>query len=128
MRNSWIGPLAFTIAALMLASCTGDGERQHIAQVTTGGNAAQGVNKIQYYGCGSCHVIPGVSGARGLAGPPLTGIANRIYIGGVLQNTPENMMRWIQNPRAIDEKTVMPNLGVNRKDARDIAGYLYSLR
>jgi cytochrome c2 len=83
---------------------------------------------IQYYGCGSCHIIPGISGAAGLAGPPLSGIASRMYIAGVLQNTPQNMMRWIENPKAVDEKTVMPNLGVTQKDAADIAGYLYTLQ
>lgn len=36
-------------------------------------------------------------------------------------------MRWLQNPKAIDEKTAMPNLGVTPADARDIAGFLYTL-
>lgn len=73
-------------------------------------------------------MIPGISGAVGLVGPPLSGIGSRIYVAGVLQNTPENMMRWIENPKAVDEKTVMPNLGVTPKDAADIAGYLYTLQ
>jgi cytochrome c1 len=38
------------------------------------------------------------------------------------------MVRWIRNPKAVDEKTVMPNLGVTQGDAADIAGYLYSLK
>jgi len=83
---------------------------------------------IQFYGCGSCHIIPGISGASGLAGPPLSGIGNRIYIAGMLQNTPENMMHWIENPKAVNGKTVMPYLGVTHKDAADIAGYLYTLQ
>jgi cytochrome c1 len=37
-------------------------------------------------------------------------------------------MRWIQNPPEVDDKTAMPNMGVNDKDARDIATYLYTLR
>jgi cytochrome c len=106
----------------------GDDQGQHVAQVTTGGNSQKGAEKIQYYGCGSCHIIPGISGAVGRAGPPLSGIASRIYIAGVLQNTPDNMMRWIRNPKAVDEKTVMPNLNVSRADAADIAGYLYTLQ
>ncbi len=73
-------------------------------------------------------MIPGISGATGLVGAPLSGIASRIYIAGVLQNTPPNMMRWIENPKAVDEKTVMPNLGVTPKDAADIAAYLYTLK
>ena len=44
------------------------------------------------------------------------------------RNTPENMVRWIENPQAVDEKTVMPNLGVTEQDAGDIAGYLYTLK
>jgi cytochrome c len=61
-------------------------------------------------------------------GPPLSGIGNRMYIAGVLQNTPPNMMRWIENPPGVDEHTVMPNLGVTHRDAIDIAGYLYTLK
>jgi cytochrome c1 len=38
------------------------------------------------------------------------------------------MIRWIQNPPAVDEKTAMPNMGVTARDARDIAAYLYTLR
>jgi cytochrome c len=117
------------ILAVSLTGCDAAAhQRQQIAEITTGGNFYRGAEKIQYYGCGSCHIIPGISGAVGLAGPPLSGIASRIYIAGVLQNTPENMMHWIENPKAIDEKTVMPNLGVTHQDAADIAGYLYTLQ
>ena len=113
---------------LILSACNSARDNQDIAQVTTGGSAIRGAVAIVHYGCGSCHVIPGVSGAEGKAGPPLTGMADRIYIAGVLQNTPPNMERWIQNPKGVDEKTVMPNLGVTPGDARDIAGYLYTLK
>lgn len=118
---------AVIVAVSLLAGCGGEGG-EHIAQVSTGGDASRGAQMIQYYGCGSCHIIPGISGASGLAGPPLSGMASRMYIGGVLQNTPDNMMRWIENPKAVDEKTAMPNLGVTHKDAADIAGYLYTLQ
>jgi cytochrome c2 len=120
--------LSLALSAIALSACGSSNQRQHMADVTTGGNASRGAQKIQYYGCGSCHIIPGISGASGLAGPPLSGIANRIYIAGVLQNTPDNMVRWIENPKAVDEKTVMPNLGVTPNDAGDIAGYLYTLQ
>ncbi len=120
---------SFVIAAacaLLLAGCDGSG--QHIGEVTSGGNPQRGAAEIARYGCGSCHIIPGISGANGLAGPPLSGIGSRIYIAGVLQNTPGNMVRWIQNPKAVDEKTLMPDLGVKPSEARDIAGYLYTLK
>lgn len=127
MRNRGYGFTAL-IAVLLLSACGSSSQQQHAGEATTGGNALRGARMIQYYGCGSCHIIPGISGAAGLAGPPLSGIASRIYIAGVLQNTPENMMRWIENPKTVDEKTVMPNLGVTPADAADIAGYLYTLR
>lgn len=127
MRSNFFPAIALSLTAVFLA-CHSGNQRQHVAEVTTGGNVYRGAAMIEYYGCGSCHIIPGISGAVGLAGPPLSGIANRIYIAGVLQNTPTNMMRWIENPKAVDEKTVMPYLGITHKDAADIAGYLYTLQ
>jgi cytochrome c2 len=115
--------------SLFAAACTDRAqEEQAIAQAMTGGNAARGAAAIARYGCGSCHIIPGVSGASGLVGPPLSGIGSRTYVAGVLQNTPPNMIRWIENPPAVDEHTVMPALGVTHQDAIDIAGYLYTLK
>jgi cytochrome c1 len=61
-------------------------------------------------------------------GPPLSGLVYRDYIAGVLVNTPDNLMRWIRDPHGVDPMTAMPNTGVTASDARDIAGYLYSLR
>jgi hypothetical protein len=54
-----------------------------------------------------------VRGARGLVGPPLDGIANRVYLAGVLYNTPENMMLWVRAPRSVDPLTAMPDMGVS---------------
>jgi cytochrome c len=98
---------------------------QNLAQLA-GGDPRRGAAAIRAYGCGSCHTIRGIRGANGLVGPPLTGIAQRSYVAGVLTNTPENLVRWIQNPPAVDPKTAMPNVGVTYRDAVDIAGYLYS--
>jgi len=46
----------------------------------------------------------------------------------VLKNTPENMIRWLKNPPGVDPMTAMPNLHVTDQQARDLAGYLYTLR
>jgi cytochrome c2 len=83
---------------------------------------------MRAYGCGACHTIPGVRGAKAVVGPSLSGIASRSYVAGVVANTPENLVAWIQNPQAIDDKTAMPNLRVGPRDAADIAAYLYTLR
>ena len=118
--------LVRTAAALLLISATACDRSSRNLAALTGGNPDRGAVAIRQYGCGACHTIPGIRGADGLVGPPLTGIAERAYVGGVLTNTPENLVRWIQNPPAVDPKTAMPNVGVTYSDAVDIAGYLYS--
>ena len=40
------------------------------------------------------------------------GVKDQMYIAGTLQNTPENLMRWIQDPQQVRPRTAMPNLGV----------------
>ena len=93
-----------------------------------GGESQRGKGAIERYGCGACHLVPGVSGARGKVGPSLAGIARRASLAGELANTPDNLLRWIENPQAVKPGTMMPNLGVSEPDARDIAAYLYTLR
>ena len=98
------------------------------AAAATGGDPVRGRVLIRQYGCVSCHTVPGVPGAHSIVGPPLAGFASRTYVAGIMANRPENVMRWIQNPPGIDTLTAMPNVGVTEQDARDITGYLYTLR
>jgi cytochrome c len=110
---------------LLHAACSQENERT--AAAMTGGDPRQGKRLMRTYGCHSCHTIPGVQGADGLVGPPLVGIAKRVYIAGRLPNTPENLILWLQRPQDFDPQTAMPNMGVTEADARDMAGYLYTL-
>ncbi len=119
------------IVAAALALAVGGCNRQnarHDAMMLTGGDPERGVRAIGRYGCAACHTIPGIRGANALVGPPLTRIASRSYLAGEIQNTPGNMVRWIQHPQHIEKGTVMPEMGVTENDARDIAAYLYMLR
>jgi cytochrome c2 len=93
-----------------------------------GGDPARGAALIRDYGCGSCHQVPGVANADGLIGPPLSNIGVRVYIAGMLRNTPDNMMLWLRHPQQIVPGNVMPDMGMTVRDARDIATYLYTLR
>jgi len=117
----------FVCALFALSSCQ-QAELERKAEAMTGGSPRRGVEAINRYGCATCHTIPGVPGATALVGPNLQQVASRMYLAGVLPNTPDNMVRWIQRPRDIDPLTAMPNLGVNDADARDIASYLYTLK
>ena len=91
------------------------------------GDPARGRVLIAQYGCGACHVVPGVAGARGTVGPPLADIADRAYIAGVMTNSPDGLTRWLMNPPLFSWETAMPDLGVTEADAADMAAYLYSL-
>ena len=112
-------------ALLLLAAC--DRDDNHL-DLVAGGNAERGAAAVRRYGCGSCHTIPGIRGANGLVGPPLAGIASRMYVGGVLTNTPDHMIAWLENPKSWAPKTAMPDLGVTHGDAVNIASYLYTLK
>ena len=81
---------------------------------------------IREYGCGACHTLPGSTQATRTVGPSLEKIRDQMYVAGTLTNTPENLMRWIQDPQAIRPHTAMPNLHVGAEEARDIAAYLYN--
>ena len=96
--------------------------------VIPGADIERGRNAIAVYGCGSCHVIPGIRNATGTVGPPLIMWSRRTYIAGKVPNTPEFLVRWIETPQAIEPGTAMPNLGVTEAQARDIAAYLYTIR
>jgi cytochrome c2 len=93
----------------------------------TRGSPAAGRRLALERGCGGCHTIPGVAGAQGRVGPPLAGFAGRAYVGGVLTNSPDHLVAWLRNPRAIDPRTAMPAVGLDEQAARDLAAFLYTL-
>lgn len=92
-----------------------------------GADPARGARLVDAYGCGSCHVVPGVPRAEGRVGPRLAGIAEQHYIAGALVTSPATLARWIRDPQGVEPGTAMPDLGVSAGEARDIAAYLYTL-
>ena len=90
-------------------------------------DAARGPELVQAYGCIGCHTIPGVPGATGRVGPRLDRLTEQTFVAGVLPNSPQHLAEWIMNPRQVDPRTAMPDLGVGEQDARDIAAYLYAV-
>ncbi|HEX6615886.1 MAG TPA: cytochrome c oxidase assembly protein [Gemmatimonadales bacterium] len=118
------------VLLLPLAGCNrGDRpSREEAMHLTGGGDMVKGRLAIERYGCGACHTIPGIPGARRMVGPPLATVGGRMYIAGMLTNTPQNLIWWIQVPQTVAPGNAMPNLGVSASDARDIAAYLYTRR
>lgn len=115
-------PMAVVLAVLCLAGCDRGGS------VSSVGDARRGAQLIGRLGCGSCHVIPGIAGADGQVGPPLTAMARRTIVAGKLPNTPDNMVTWLRAPQSVVPGNAMPDLELDAHDAHDIAAYLYTLR
>ena len=107
--------------SLGLAACAAD-------KPALDGDAERGRLLLRQFGCGTCHRISGVADAQGTVGPPLDGVAKRVYLGGVLPNSAGSMARWIRAPDSFDPNTAMPNLGVGEQHAQDMVAYLRTLR
>ncbi len=89
------------------------------------GDAASGRAAIMQYGCKACHTIRGVPGPYGRVGPNLTGLRSRSYIAGSIPHTPDGLVQWLINPPRFSPRTAMPDMGLSRQEATDIARYLY---
>lgn len=129
MRNKikWFWMNIILFVGLVSVATTGCLGTAAAVPIMPGGDVERGRILMQTYGCDTCHVIPGVSGANSLVGPPLTAWAERHYIAGALANTPENLRYWLQEPQAVEPGTAMPDMGVTEQDARDMGAYLYTL-
>jgi cytochrome c1 len=118
---------AFALAgAIALAAC--DAREIPAEQRIIGGDAMAGRAVIASVACGVCHRIPGVRGAHGIVGPPLTEFGRRQFIAGIVANQPAVLVRWVKDAPSIAPNTGMPGLPLTDEEARDVAAYLYTLR
>ena len=114
---------------------------------------AKGRQIFQQKTCVGCHTVRGQEGAGNVA-PDLTHVGARSTIaGGVLENNPANLYRWVTNPDNVKPGNKMyygtggmagymkleekdgkktdkwvPNITVNDSEARALVAYLRSLK
>lgn len=105
---------------------------------------AQGRDIFLNSTCVACHSIEGTT-AAGVLGPDLTRLGEHEFIAaGMLENTPENLYRWIRDPASIKPDArmpatdrearlpvgegVWPATGLSDDQVRAVAAYLSSLR
>lgn len=88
---------------------------------------SRGAELFSSQGCAACHTIRG-SAADGRLGPDLTHIASRRTLGAaVIENTPENLRRWIDETWEVKNDIVMPEVPLTDDEVEAIATYLETL-
>jgi hypothetical protein len=71
--NAW--PLcAVAVTCVFLAGCSEQSEK---SPANASGDVKRGMDLIKQYGCGGCHLIPGIANATGNVGPPLLHVGTR---------------------------------------------------
>jgi cytochrome c oxidase subunit II len=95
----------------------------------TAPDQVQGAKVFQQQTCVNCHTIAGTA-ANATVGPNLTYLGTRQTLGsGVIQNTPENLTRWIRNVQEIKPGVLMPGYPqLSEEDLHDLVAYLEGLK
>jgi cytochrome c oxidase subunit 2 len=76
--------------------------------------------------CAGCHTIRGTT-AQGTFAPDLTHVASRRTLGALsIENTPQNLRDWIENPDDIKPGVKMPPSVLSRADLDAVVEYLES--
>jgi cytochrome c len=128
IRWPWI-VIVIALAAAAYATTNkvaDDLQRSDVAKSLTNGDASLASPIFRKFGCAGCHTIPGIPGADGQVGGSLAGLSKRVYVGGVLTNTPDHLVQWIVSPETFSPRTAMPTTGISDAEARDLAAYLYA--
>jgi cytochrome c oxidase subunit 2 len=89
--------------------------------------AAEGQTVFLHNACINCHTVAGTV-ATGHFGPDLTHLASRDTLAsGSIQNTPENLRKWINDPSSMKPGALMPPMHLNDHDLDAITAYLTTL-
>jgi len=102
--------------------------QQAPAAAPTDPKASEGATAFLTAGCIACHRINGTPAVAQI-GPDLTHVGSRTQIAaGILENTPENMARWIRNPQAVKPGALMAKLPLTDTQVDSIVAYLQGLK
>lgn len=89
--------------------------------------AEEGRTVFLHNACINCHTVAGTV-ATGRFGPDLTHLASRDTIAaGAIQNTPEDIRKWIEDPDAMKPGSLMPSMHLNDHDLDVLTAYLTTL-
>ncbi len=106
------------------------GAKQPTSELAVAGKALFEGKEANKAVCFSCHAIDGSAKSVGKVGPNLSNVGSRATIAaGVLDNTEENLRKWIRDPQSVKPGAKMvahPKLTDN--DLLAITTYLQSLK
>jgi cytochrome c oxidase subunit 2 len=98
-------------------------QAQPISQPATA-DAMQGQQIFAGRTCASCHAVEGTARSPDV-GPNLAHLGDRETLGaGVIENTRENLSRWLTNPHEIKPGSLMPNLNLTDDEVAALVAYL----
>src|SRR5271163_4130261 len=101
--------------------------KQQQKQASQDPTVAEGQTVFMHSACINCHTVAGTV-ATGRFGPDLTHLASRDTIAsGPIQNTPENLRQWVQDPNSMKPGVLMPSMHLNDHDLDVITAYLTTL-
>jgi cytochrome c2 len=130
----WLKGLVLALGALALSgllACQPTPSNSAAPAAALSGAAADGKQLFVTKGCVACHRAPGVPEASGTIGPNLKGVGDPKVtpkIAATIDNTPDNMKRWVMNPQAMKNGTSMPNLGLTDDEATRLVAFLETLK
>jgi cytochrome c oxidase subunit II len=104
-------------------------QQQQPANADLSGNplAQEGRAVFLKNACMNCHTVAGTA-ATGRFGPDLTHLASRDTIAsGPIENTPENLRKWIADPDVMKPGSLMPSMHLNDHDLDAVTAYLTTL-
>lgn len=95
---------------------------EQLAPPPAEGDPEQGA-EIFVQQCAACHTYEGTT-AVGVIGPNLTDFEQQDQIAGAIENTPENLASWLDDPQAIKPGTAMPTLPLSEADIQHLVAFL----
>jgi cytochrome c oxidase subunit 2 len=123
LQHAWMRVLVVAESADQFSTWV----RQQQQSVTPSG--VRGEQVFLQNTCVNCHTIRGVS-QMGNVGPDLTHVGSRTTLGsGVVDNTADNLGRWLRNPSSIKPGVLMPAYqSLSAADLTALVDYLESLK
>ena len=104
-------------------------QRQQQPAATPGGaEAIAGGKLMPTIACGGCHTVRGTT-MKGTFAPDLTHFGGRGGIGAYsVPNTPQNLLKWLQNPQAVKPGCKMPQIALPLQQQQELVAYLEELK